>query len=286
MKGSCPKHGFQLPNKPEMLEKDQKMDHSNRWIIKTRREQPDLGMRFYPQKKRIWAGFMFEDVISNKYWNQYVNETYPDFQQYLLNEAGDPIAVAQALPLTWDGTMAGLPVGWNDCFLRAAADIEAGRVPNTLAGLEIAIQPEYHGQGISYRMIEALRDKAREHAFQAVIVAVRPSWKMRYPLAPMERYVRWKREDGAPFDPWLRAHWRSGGEILKIAHPSMLIEGSIEQWEEWTGLMFPESGDYVVPEALVPVNIDLDMNIGRYIEPNVWVHHPITTKRLTPPQFT
>ena len=261
------------------------MSNADNWTIQTRREQPDLAGRFYPQKERIWAGFMLEDVVSNRYWNQYVNEIYPEFQQYLLNEAGEPIAVAQAIPLTWDGTIAGLPIGWNDCFVRCAADYETGRAPNTLAALEIAIQPEYHGQGISYRMIKALTGIAREHDFQAVIVAVRPSWKMRYPLTPMERYVRWQREDGAPFDPWLRAHWRSGAEILKVAHPSMLIEGSIEEWEEWTGMKYPESGDYVVADALVPVQMDLEMNVGRYVEPNVWVHHPITTERLTSPQF-
>ena len=261
------------------------MNNVDQWLIQNRREQPELAERFYPQKERIWAGFMFHDIRANKYWHQYVNEIYPEFQQYLLNETGEPIAVAQALPLTWDGTMAGLPVGWNDCFVRTAADYEAGRTPNTLAALEIAIQPEYHGQGISYRLIKALRDLAAEHGFQAVIVAVRPSLKMRYPLAPMERYVRWQRDDGTPFDPWLRAHWRSGGEILKVAHPSMLVEGSIDNWEEWTGMKFPESGDYVVPEALVPVQIDREMNIGRYIEPNVWVHHPITTARLVAPNF-
>lgn len=96
----------------------------------------------------------------------------------------------------------------------------------------------------------------------------------------MEQYVRWQREDGAPFDPWLRAHWRSGAEILNVAHPSMVVEATVEEWEQWTGLKFPESGDYVVPEALVPIQIDRVMNVGRYIEPNVWVHHPITTKRL------
>jgi hypothetical protein len=98
----------------------------------------------------------------------------------------------------------------------------------------------------------------------------------------MERYVRWQREDGAPFDPWLRAHWRLGAEILKVAHPSMVIEATIAEWEQWMGLQFPESGDYVIPDALVPIQIDCEMNVGRYIEPNVWVHHPLTTKRLHP----
>ena len=94
--------------------------------------------------------------------------------------------------------------------------------------------------------------------------------------------MRWQREDGAPFDPWLRAHWRLGAEILKVAHPSMVIEANIDEWEEWTGLQFPESGDYVISGALVPIQIDCEMNLGRYIEPNVWVHHPLTTERLHP----
>jgi GNAT superfamily N-acetyltransferase len=250
------------------------------WTIQTRRERPELTSVFYEQKLRIWPEFMLHDRISNKYWGPYVNEIYDDFQQYLVDEAGRPIAVAHAIPLTWDGTQAGLPIGWNECFVRAAADYKAERKPDTLAALEISIQPEYHGQGISYRMINALRNLAVRREFKAVIVAVRPSWKMRYPLTPMERYVRWQQEDGAPFDPWLRAHWRSGGEILKVAHPSMIIEESVDVWEKWAGEKFPESGDYILADALVPIQIDREMNIGRYVEPNVWVHHPITTERL------
>ncbi len=257
------------------------MNDTKKWTVQTRRERPELAEIFHVQKERIWAEFMFHDVYSNKLWHPYVTEVFDDHQLYLLNEEDDPIAVAQSIPLSWDGTMNDLPVGWNDCLVRGAADYEAARPANTLSALEIAIQPEYHGQGISYRMIEILRTHAEACDLQAVIVAVRPSWKMRYPLTPMERYVRWQQEDGAPFDPWLRAHWRSGGEILKVAHPSMVVEGSAEEWEEWTGMRFPESGDYVVADALVPVQIDREMNIGRYVEPNVWVHHPITSERLS-----
>ncbi len=245
-------------------------------------ERPGLAEAFWPQKERIWPGFMFHDVYAASRW-RYTYEAFAEYQVYLLNEADQPIAVAQTMPLVWDATMAGFPVGWADGLVRAVADYEAGRPPNTLTALEIAIQPEYRGQGVSYKMLKALRALAEKHGFQAIIVAVRPSLKARYPLTPMERYVRWVRPDGAPFDPWLRAHWRSGGEILKVAHPSMVVEASITDWEEWTGLTFPESGDYVVPEALVPIQIDRDMDVGRYVEPNVWVHHPLTTERLFSP---
>ena len=176
--------------------------------------------------------------------------------------------------------MAGLPIGWADSLVRAVDDLQAGRTPNTLTAIEIAIQPEYRGQGVSYRMLRAARALAEEKGFQAVIVAVRPSLKSRYPITPMEQYVRWQRDDGAPFDPWLRAHWRVGAEILNVAHPSMVIEGSVDDWEQWTGMAFPQSGDYVVPDALAPIQIDRTMHVGRYIEPNVWVHHPITTQWL------
>ena len=248
--------------------------------VVTLQERPELEEVFEPQKERIWSPFIFYDVYAHKLWF-YLEQVFSEFQLYLLNEAEQPIAVGQCIPCTWDGTMAGLPVGWFDSLVRGVDDYKAGHQPNTLAALEIAIQPEYQGRGVSYQVIQAMRALAEEKGFQAIIVAVRPSMKSRYPLTPMERYVRWQREDGAPFDPWLRVHWRSGAEILKVAHPSMVIEATVQAWQEWTGLQFPESGDYVVPEALVPIQIDREMDVGLYVEPNVWVHHPITTPRLT-----
>ncbi len=53
----------------------------------------------------------------------------------------------------------------------------------------------------------------------------------------------------------------------------MYMEGSVADWEAWTGMRFPESGQYVVPGALNPVTIDREADQGRYIEPNVWMLH-------------
>lgn len=244
--------------------------------VVTLENDPELASRFWPQKERIWMPFMFEDATSNRLWH-HLAEDFAAFQLYLVNEADAPIAVGQSIPLVWDGTQAGLPVGWSDCLVRGVADLQAGREPNTLAALEIAIQPEYTGERLSYRMLQEMRALAEGRGFQAVIVAVRPSLKVRYPLTPMAQYVRWTREDGLPFDPWLRVHWRVGGEILHVAQPSMFIEGTVTEWETWTGMRFPASGDYVVDGALVPIQIEREMDRGLYIEPNVWVHHPITT---------
>ena len=55
---------------------------------------------------------------------------------------------------------------------------------------------------------------------------------------------------------------------------SLVVAGSVSEWEEWTDMRFPESGPYVVSGALQPVQIDQERDEARYEEPNVWVRHP------------
>lgn len=90
---------------------------------------------------------------------------------------------------------------------------------------------------------------------------------------PIERYMTWRRDDGLPFDPWLRLHERLGGRMLAPCPGSTRISASVAEWESWTAMAFPESGEYVVPGALAVVRIDRDRDVGEYVEPNVWVRH-------------
>jgi hypothetical protein len=122
-------------------------------------------------------------------------------------------------------------------------------------------------------MLAAMRRAAAARGFTDLVAPVRPSRKHLYPLTPIERYVRWRRDDGLLFDPWLRTHERAGATLIRVAPSSMRIAGTVENWEAWTGLRFPDSGPYVVPGALVPVEIDVDRDDGVYVEPNVWMHH-------------
>jgi len=85
--------------------------------------------------------------------------------------------------------------------------------------------------------------------------------------------MHWTREDGLPFDPWIRLHSRLGAAILALAPRSLDIRGSVEEWESWTDMHFPQDGDYVVPGALVPVRFE--GGVGRYVEPNVWMRHEV-----------
>jgi hypothetical protein len=109
----------------------------------------------------------------------------------------------------------------------------------------------------------------------SLVAPVRPTLKSLHPLTPIERYARWQRSDGEPFDPWLRVHWRMGAKYLKIAPEAAVITGTVAEWEGWTGMSFPESGEYVVPGALQPITIDWEPDTERYEDPNVWMRHRI-----------
>jgi hypothetical protein len=53
----------------------------------------------------------------------------------------------------------------------------------------------------------------------------------------------------------------------------MVFTGTVAEWESWTGMVFPETGRYVVPDALGPVDINRAEDTGTYVEENLWVQH-------------
>jgi GNAT superfamily N-acetyltransferase len=168
-----------------------------------------------------------------------------------------------------------VPSSIAEILRRAAADRDAGRAPTALCAIAAMVDPRYRGQGMSPAAVRAMVDLARAHGLSSLIAPVRPAAKSAYPLAPMERYVRWENADGLPLDPWIRVHARMGAELLKVAPRTIVIEGTVADWERWTDMRFPDSGSYVVPGALQPVVIDRERDEGRYEDPNVWMRHPI-----------
>ncbi|HXD10831.1 MAG TPA: hypothetical protein VN653_12270, partial [Anaerolineales bacterium] len=102
-----------------------------------------------------------------------------------------------------------------------------------------------------------------------------PNQKSKYPLTSIDDYIAWKTEEDVPFDAWLRVHVRVGGRIIKPCHEAMTIRGSRVDWEAWTGLKFPQSGEYHIPGALHPMEMDVEKDEGIYVEPNVWMVHDL-----------
>jgi hypothetical protein len=194
----------------------------------------------------------------------------PDFQ-FLLLDGDEVLAEGHSVPIRWDGTVEGLPAGIDGAFERAFEDEE----PNALCAMAIEILPAHQSRRLSVPMLEQMKAIAAREGFETLLAPLRPSWKERYPLTPIERYIAWMRDDGLPFDPWLRVHARIGGEILAPEPESLRITGTVSEWEAWTEMAFPETGTYVFPHGLAPVEIDREADVGRYWEPNVWVLHRV-----------
>ncbi len=233
-------------------------------------DRPDLMERRYRELVvPAFPAYMNENEPGNLYWDRLYTD-FPDFQVALV-EGDDLLAEAHAVPLPWDGSREDLPSGWDEGFVRGMT-VDA---PHTaLMALAISVAPEQKGKRLSSRMIATFTEGARAAGLSnGVIAPVRPTWKERYPLIPIEAYVGWRREDGSHFDPWLRIHEKVGGEILEPAPRSMVIQAPASDWAEWTGMAFPADGEYVFPGALAKLVVE--DGIGTHVEPNVWVHHRV-----------
>lgn len=238
-------------------------------------ERPELREALGDHNVAVWPAFMLESAVANDNWH-HLAQDFPAFQLALVDDEDRILAGQNAAPLPWDGTDAGLPAGWEDQFVRSVAALADGTRPTALGALQIVVGPDRQGTGLAGLMLDAMRANARAHGLGALIACVRPTWKPRYPLTPIDRYAAWVRDDGLPFDPWIRIHVRAGGRIVRPSPTSMTITGSVADWERWTGMAFPESGAYVVPGACEPVRVDRDADVGTYDDANVWIVHAVS----------
>jgi hypothetical protein len=184
-------------------------------------------------------------------------------------ETEQVVARGRTIPFRWDGSLEGLPKEIDALGLRA---IESPQAPTALsAAAEEAIDRQ--GLGLSRAVLQAMAALARQADLSALVAPVRPNWKDRYPLIPIERYAYWVRGDALPFDPWQRVHTRLGATILRPEPESMRIDGPVSDWERWTDMKFPEDGEYIFPLGLAPLQVH--DGVGSYWEPNVWMLHDV-----------
>jgi GNAT superfamily N-acetyltransferase len=223
-----------------------------------------------------WPEFMMHDPIAHEHWHE-LFDRFNEYQFALFDtEKNRMAAMANSLPFYWDQPLEDLPeTGWDWVFLKAIADHQNGVMPNIQSAIQINIHPEYQGHGLSARMVQAMGAIGKSKGFWHLVAPVRPNQKSKYPLTNIDDYIRWTNEEGLPFDPWLRVHVRVGAKIIKPCHAAMLIRGSRAEWEIWTGLKFLQSGEYIIPGALNAITMNIEMDEGLYIEPNVWMVHEL-----------
>ena len=250
--------------------------NANRYKIIAPNDLPDYRRQAGDIAEASWPEFMLHDPVADEYWHE-LFDRFLDYQFALLDtETNRMAAMANSLPFLWEHALEELPEGgWDWVFVQAVEDHRNGATPNIQSAIQINIHPDYQGQGLSGRMVTAMREIGRSKGFQHLVAPVRPNQKSQYPLTSIDDYITWTNEEGLPFDAWLRVHARAGARIIKPCHQAMSITGTRAEWEQWTGLKFPQSGKYHIPGALNPIEMDIEKDEGVYIEPNVWMVHSL-----------
>jgi GNAT superfamily N-acetyltransferase len=235
-------------------------------------ERPDLAERG-PPAEAVWPEYNLHGDVFDDWWMRLLEEL-PEYQFALYDDAADAVlAEGHTGPLPWNGDASELPGGIDDALQRVVEGRRARRPVDTLCAFAAEVSPSARRRGLAEELLRGMRELAGRQRLRRLIAPVRPSWKERYPLAPIERYITWRREDGRLLDPWMGLHERLGARVATVQPHSMRITGTVRDWETWTGLPFPESGSYVFPHGLAPLIIDREADIGTYWEPNVWMIH-------------
>jgi GNAT superfamily N-acetyltransferase len=248
----------------------------NRFQLITPNDLTDYRDRANEIAEASWPEFMLHDPIADEYWHE-LFDRFNEYQFAMLDTGANRMAaMGNSLPFHWDEDLSQLPEGgWDWVFIQSVEDHKHGIVPNIQSAIQIAIHPDYQGQGLSGKMVQAMRAIGQSKGFKYLVAPVRPNQKSKYPLISIDDYIKWTNDEGLPLDAWLRVHARIGARIIKPCHEAMTIRGTRAEWEEWTGMKFPQSGTYVIPGALNPMEMNLDKNEGSYMEPNVWMVHEI-----------
>lgn len=234
-------------------------------------ERPDM---FEIQSGIDWPEFILHDPVSDRYWEG-LFEKFSAYQ-FALFRGDEMVGCANSIPLSMDiDAMEYNDRGWDWALEKGFKDLASQKTATVLCGLQIGINNNYKGKGISSLLIDGMRNIALQHQYKALILPIRPTLKHKYPLLDMNEYIHWTNKNGMPYDPWIRAHVKYGAEIVSVCKKAMYIPGTIAEWESWTGLSFQTSGNYIVEGALSAVNVSLEKDLVEYMEPNVWVIHTL-----------
>ena len=239
----------------------------------TAAERPDLWERGI-ESADVWPEYNLHGDVLNQWWGL-LDEELPELQFVLHDPETDTVvAEGHTGAFAWDGDDATLPPGIDPAIETIFRERRAGTPVDTLCALAAESPRDGRRRGLAVEILGAMRTLAGRHGLRHLVAPVRPSWKERYPLTPVEEYVRWRRDDGQLLDPWMRVHERLGARVAAPLPQSLLITGTVAEWESWTGLPLPADGDFVFPEGLAPLHVDRAADRCTYWEPNVWMVHP------------
>jgi GNAT superfamily N-acetyltransferase len=241
-------------------------------VLHSVRERPGLVQLVKGVDAAAYRTFMlFSDLTP--LWPA-IYEEFPEYQLVLVDAGtGRHLAHGNMVPFVWAGTYRGLPRSAREMVCLALDQKRRGLRPTAVGALQAVVGPADQGRGVSARMLQHMAGLATTRGYANLFAPIRPNWKERHPLVPLADYVRWSRADGLPYDPWQRVHVRLGAKPAGVVGRWLNVTASVDEWAHWTGLVFPETGKYVIPGGLVPLDVDLQSDLGCYAEPHLWMHY-------------
>lgn len=201
-----------------------------------------------------------------KSWDSYYTKYQENVSLFIKDEY--LIGAAFTAPLCWDNKSSSLPQSIEEILTLSDAKSESAK---TLAITDFFITKDFQKQAVGIELLKAVFNSAINQQYDKIIVPVRPTFKCNYPLQSMESYTSWKRSDGYYVDPCMRIFQRLNSKIIKLTSGIVFVNLTVSEWEKETDMIFPESGRFIVKDALQPVMIDTKSNLGFYMEPCVWM---------------
>ena len=225
--------------------------------------------------KLVWPNYLIEasDISEPSLKFEITHEELiRRFPVWGIRRASDQklVAYGHGILVAADLTQNQLPdSGWRFAMESVLAEPK----PNCMCLLVANVDPAARGLGFSKVLVEKAKAVTLDLGFKEMIAPVRPTLKQDFPEQTLDEYIQKRDEKNEVFDPWLKLHVRLGGEVLNVCHESVIINATIKKWSQWLSAEFHQSGKYILPMGLAPLDINLEKNIGTYVEPNVWVRY-------------
>src|SRR5687767_3450701 len=162
-----------------------------RFRLVTHAERPEL-RHLAPAAEEVWPDYNLHGDVMNEWWGALLEEL-AEYQFCLVDEeTGAVVAEARTGPLAWSGDDAELPPSIGDAVAVVVRARRDGASVDSLCAFAAEVALDARRGGLAGELLGGMTELARRYGLRRVIAPVWPSWKARYPLTPIERYVTWR----------------------------------------------------------------------------------------------